>query len=447
MRDRTESNHLTIQTQTQPDNYFQKNSGAFSQSNRSLIPRRQFTVGEIWDQSRNPVPNFVPSSTPQPSDPLPFGLVDIPDLPPEPYTLSTPHVFSVEIPTPNVTPPMTRLSTPPLQLPSLTNKTLAPDFTYSYEETTFARRLTRAGLEAGFQILSAATVRPSALNYVFRLSLAYYTLDQLRARFKMMLSRGVNEELDFLETPFIHLGGAGTHYPRKDANGNIMLKKNAWNVKQVGPLAKRIVRVQNVVNGTTEYLHGIDLSGFDGEWYDAHDVQGYLEEEYRCRLDPKSSFAECLIGDEEEHWPGYRTRRTSGGSSESPSLTHSSSNASNESFGQGGESSFIADSWHPKLTSCIVDTSTPPTTTYTIPDTPYGLDMSFAPPSFDATPVDLSFDQALGLDLDPGYNYSYSVDNEFMSLGLNPMGEIELVPRRKKKKVAWVEVSKLIEGK
>jgi hypothetical protein len=350
MPDRTESNNLPIQTQTQPDDYFQKNNKAFSQSNRSLVPRRQFTVGEIWDQSRNSASKFVPPSTPQPSDSLPFGLVDIPNLSPEPYTVSTPHVFSVEIPTPNVTPPMTRLSTPPLQLPSLTNKTIVSDFTYSYQETTFARRLSRAALELGFQALSVATVRPSALNYIFRLSLAYYTLDQLRAHFKIMLSRGIDEELDFIETPFIHLGGAGTHYPRKDANGNVMLRKNNWNVKQVGPPTKRIVRVQNVADGDTEYLHDVDLSGFEGEWYDAHDVQGYLEEKYRCRLDPKSSFAECLISDEEEDWPGYDTRRTSGGSSGSPSLTHSSSSASNESFGQGGESFLIAYSWHPKLT-------------------------------------------------------------------------------------------------
>jgi hypothetical protein len=75
--------------------------------------------------------------------------------------------------------------------------------------------------------------------------------------------------------------------------------------------------------------------------------------------------------------------------------------------------------------------------------------VSFAPPSFDANPVDLSFDQALGLDLDPGYNYSYPIDNGFaddMCLGLDLMSEVELVPRRKKK-IAWVEVSKLIEGK
>jgi hypothetical protein len=339
MLERTDSNPPHIPTQTQPDNYFQENHVDFSHANNSLVPRRQYTDVEIWDRSRNPALSFQPSSTAaKPSDPLPFGFIDMLHRPQDPYTLPNPHVFSVNVPTPDVTPPATRLSTPPLQLPSLTSKSIAPDFTYSYDETTFARRLTRAALEAGFQILSMATIRPSALNYVFRLSLAYYTVEQLRSRFKEMLSRGVNEDLDFEETPFVHLGDAGKHYPRKDANGNIMpRRKNNWTLRQIGPPEKRMVRAENAVDGRAEYLHDIDLSGFEGEWFDAHDVQGYLEEEYGCRLNPKSSFAECLIDDEEQSGYDLEIRRASNESSGPPSLTHSSTNASTESFGNRGE--------------------------------------------------------------------------------------------------------------
>jgi hypothetical protein len=242
----------------------------------------------------------------------------------DPYTPLNPDIFPVLIPTPEVTPPVTRLPTPPTLLPSLSNKTIAPIFTYSHDETTFARRLTRAAIETGFHILSSANTRPSALNYVFKLSLPYLTLDQLRERFKMMLSRSVNEDLDFWETPFIHLGGAGTHYPRKDANGNLLPRKNNWTVRQIGPLEKKVVRVENVVDGRWEDLSEMDLRGFEGEWFDAYDVQGYLEERWGCKLDPKSSFAECLVEDEDEEEVG-------GGSSEgSPSLTRSSSGDSTE---------------------------------------------------------------------------------------------------------------------
>lgn len=326
MPNQTGSCTPTIPVERQPENYFQTMHGAFSQSpSSSLIPRRQFTVGEVWDQSKNAASQYQPAATA--AAPLPFGFVNMLKQQPGsgPYAPLNPDIFPVLIPTPDVTPPVTRLPTPPTLLPSLSNKIMAPIFTYSHDETTFARRLTRAAIETGFHILSSANTRPSALNYVFKLSLPYLTLDQLRERFKMMLSRSVNEDLDFWETPFIHLGGAGTHYPRKDAHGNLLPKKNNWTVRQIGPLEKKVVRVENVVDGRWEDLSEMDLRGFEGEWFDAYDVQGYLEERWGCKLDPKSSFAECLVEDEEGEEFG-------GGSSEgSPSLTRSSSGDSTES--------------------------------------------------------------------------------------------------------------------
>lgn len=88
-----------------------------------------------------------------------------------------------------------------------------------------------------------------------------------------------------------------------------------------------MVRLENVVDGRREDLNDMDLQGFEGEWFDAYDVQGYLEERWGCRLDPKSSFAECMVEDEEK---SEIERRSSAGS---PSLTRSSSGDSTE----GGE--------------------------------------------------------------------------------------------------------------
>lgn len=449
MPDRTENNAHSIQPQIQPDNYFQNIHGAFGQSQAaSLLPRRQFTMGEVWDQSKNAASGYQPQATAT-SGSLPFGLLDILNQQQDSYPVSNPQVFRLNIPTPDLTPPVTRLPTPPLHLPSLTNKTLASIFTYSHDETTFARRLNRAALEAGFHLLSSANIRPSRLNFVFKLSLPYLTLEQLRARFRMMLSRSINEDLDFWETPFIHLGGAGTHYPRKDADGNILPKKNNWTVRQIGPVEKRMVRVENVADGRCEYLSDIDLTGFEGEWFDAYDVQGYLEEQWNCRLDPKSSFAECLVDDDEEEEQGFDVagRRSSGESVSPPSLTHSSTNSSTASAEHGGEYSRSA--------SCICanamieGSNSPPTTSYPVPDAPFGLDMSFVAPVFASNPVDLSFDQTLGLDLAPGYDYGFPSSSGFnvdMNLGMDLMGEVEVVPRQKKKKVAWVEVNILIDG-
>lgn len=93
----------------------------------------------------------------------------------------------------------------------------------------------------------------------------------------------------------------------------------------------------------------------------------------------------------------------------------------------------------------LLESVTPPTTnTYSLPDPPFGLDMSFSTPAFNSN-IDLSFDQTLGLDLAPGYDYGFSTDNAFTVFGLDMMRDVEMVPRPKKK-VGWVEVNKLIDG-
>ncbi|KAF1914393.1 hypothetical protein BDU57DRAFT_454768, partial [Ampelomyces quisqualis] len=423
---RTGGGTQSIPIETQSDDYFQNVNGFFSQaSSTSLIPRRQFTVEEVWDQFKNSNAHYQPAATAShPRGSLPFGFVDIlkQQTGSGPYTPLNPDIFPVCNPTPDITPPVTRLSTPPRPISSISHKTMAPVFTYSNDETTFARRLTRAAVETGFHALSSVDARPSALKHVFKLSLLYLTLDQLRERFKSILSRGVNEELDIWEIPFIQLGGAGTHYPRKDTNGNTLPRKNNWTVRQIEPLEKKMVRIESVEDGRWEYLHDMDLRNFEGEWFDAYDVQGYLEERWGFRVDHKSSFAECMVEDDGVSEFG---RHSSDGS---PSLTRSLSGNSTE----GGE--------------IIPYSITPPTTNaYSLPDSALGLDMSFGSPAFNSNNIDLSVDQTLGLDLAPGYDYGFSSDNVFNVFGLDIMGDVEVVPMQKKKKVAWVEVSKLID--
>ncbi|KAF1851507.1 uncharacterized protein K460DRAFT_36250 [Cucurbitaria berberidis CBS 394.84] len=437
--------------QMPPDNYFSHPAGTFGQtdSTTSLVRRRQFTVGDVLDQSRSSQASTYQQST-QPQQPtqLPFGLVDLLGEHPTPFTPLNPHIYSVNIPTPDFTPPTTRLSTPPLQLPNpLLSKTLKSITTYSFDETTFARRLTRASLEAGFQLLSSVNPRPAAINYVFKLSLSFLTREELRTRLKAMLSRGVNEELDWWETPFIHLGGAGTHYPRRDASGHIIPIKNSWTARQIGPFEKRLMRLENVQDGRWEDLDDVDLIGFEGEWFDAYDVQGYLEDKYTCRIDPKSSFAECLIEEEEASeaakpsscLPQYdsSTTRALDEVSNSPSLTHSSASA-------------------PASSTSSSASFTPPTNAFNLPDAPFGLDMNFnhAPtPNYPAdipklANYDISFDQTLGLDLAPGFDYGFAGAaggwSGDMQLGLDLMGENVEVVKQKRKKTTWVDTTILI---
>ncbi|KAF2743056.1 hypothetical protein M011DRAFT_411476 [Sporormia fimetaria CBS 119925] len=221
---------------------------------------------------------------------LPFGLLDIvvdgTTYPPEIHSL-------------NGTPPMTRISTPPLEC-SLTTKSLAPDWTYSFAESTFARRLNRAALETALQILDTPKARSPVLDYVFRLSLTYMTVEQLREKFQLLLSRGINGDLDCWGTPFDHLGGAGLHYPREDGKAKLCGVSYHRNIRSIGLLPASLARRGDEPDPSQGHDINIDISGFEGEWFDPDDVEGYLKQEKGCQIDPKDSFAEVWVECEDE---------------------------------------------------------------------------------------------------------------------------------------------------
>ncbi|KAF2637430.1 hypothetical protein P280DRAFT_103389 [Massarina eburnea CBS 473.64] len=412
------------------------------------------------------------------SESLPFGLVDL--LSRQQYSGpgSNPHIYSVDIPTPEATPPTKRLPTPPY-LPSLSTKTMVPPWTYSHDETTFARRLTRAALETGFHLLSAADQRPAALNHVFRLSLPYKSLDELRERFRIMLARGTKEDLDSWDSPFIHLGGAGTHYPRKDAQGNIVARPNSWTVRRIGPVSSNMVRAENSVDPSKSYDMNIDLTGFEGEWFDACDVEGYLEHEKGCRIDPKSSFAEVLIDDNEE--PAAEDLNVASNafrmsySHPPPPRMSPDLQSDTPSFSGASSSSGSLSSMHTPTNDGTVTSGPSLDSIFAQSNEPFGLDMdmgmnlnslnaNFPPTDFEKFAE--FFDQPLGLDLAPGFDFTLShsmanlpqinfdKDADMGALGLDLMGgpartegSVEQIPivRQKKKKAAWVDVSKLVD--
>ncbi|KNG51868.1 bzip family transcription factor protein [Stemphylium lycopersici] len=404
-----------------PDSYFSHLSVTYGQQSASsatdIISRRQFTIGEVLGQThRLAQPQTLPQE-------LPFGLVPVNSQPQSPFESSNPHTYPVSIPTPSVTPHTHGLPTPPL--PKLSAKALPPVTTYSFEEPNFARRLARAALEVGFQFLSNRNSPPA-----------------LRQRFQILMSRTIDEELDWWDSPFIHIGGAGTHFPRRDNAGNIVPIKNAWTIEQVGPKENKISRLENSEDGRKEHLNGVDIEDFEGDWFDSNDVQGYLEEHYGCRLDPRSSFAECWIdvenddgADSHSSVPLHLSRDDNVDSL--PSLSYSSTNSSTSS-------------------SASMNTANDPyrhTEHHS-----FGLDMplSHADATNDssafsrAANYEVSFDQTLGLDLAPGFDFGFENNGFHTDLGLDVMGEnlegLQTV-KQKKKKSAWLDVSKLIDGK
>ncbi|WPH04915.1 Hypothetical protein R9X50_00781200 [Acrodontium crateriforme] len=189
-----------------------------------------------------------------------------------------------------------RSSPPASRDMSRMSPSLSPPMTYSFQESSFGRRLHRAGLEAAYYLILNRTKRPATYERIFRLSLMGRDENKILASFKSVLDRGPHESLDFWQAPLIHIGGAGTHYPRRDQYGNLMPKKESYNLGIIGPQA--LARLDNAQQDKIGIDMTVEIAGFEGEWFDPYDVEGYLEEK-SIHIDPLSSFAEAEITE----WP------------------------------------------------------------------------------------------------------------------------------------------------
>ncbi|EME46613.1 hypothetical protein DOTSEDRAFT_22662 [Dothistroma septosporum NZE10] len=186
--------------------------------------------------------------------------------------------------------------------------TLPPELnaprTYSFQESTFGRRLHRACLEKGYQLLLDPSRRPATYDRVFRLSLMSKNRDKLIEAMRGMLDQGAQDSLD-AKGPLIHIGGAGTHFPRRDQYGNIQPKKEAWNLGDVGPQTVSLLEHAARDNSTADM--NVSIAGFEGEWFDPYDVEGYLREK-GIFIDPTASFAEAEV----LVWPSIPSETSSG---------------------------------------------------------------------------------------------------------------------------------------
>lgn len=164
-------------------------------------------------------------------------------------------------------------------------------FTYSFQETSLARRLHRATCEEAYHLACNPMARPQIFNRAFALTMKYAgTVECLQEHFATVLKRGVKESLHVWGAPFIHIGGAGTHYPREESSGDWTERPNVWNVRSIGP--QNVLGEEGNVFTPEDALQATE--GFEGIWFDAHDVEGYLAEK-GVFIDPQTSYADITI--------------------------------------------------------------------------------------------------------------------------------------------------------
>jgi hypothetical protein len=174
---------------------------------------------------------------------------------------------------------------PPIQKPL---KASVP-YTYSFQETTFARRLHRLCLERAFRVLTNPDIDPEFIKRAFRFTFSFSNRRRMLARFQELLKRKAGESLENWNVPFFHVGGAGTHFPRLDEQGRPIYPPNIFSpAKAFGPLAIPTAEMPRDETTIEQLLESI---GFGGVWFDSHDVEGYLRTK-GIHLDGQSSFVE-----------------------------------------------------------------------------------------------------------------------------------------------------------
>ncbi|KAH8692436.1 hypothetical protein BGW36DRAFT_387634 [Talaromyces proteolyticus] len=166
--------------------------------------------------------------------------------------------------------PTYRLPTPNLHQPQ-------PPSTFSFHENTFARRLRRNCWEYGYRLLVDSATEPEELSRVFQFSFGVTNRKMLIGRFQRALAMSGDAIEHHSSSPPFYIGGAGTHYTQKLQQGDPMSPSlNIYPISKFsGPWPFQFAETPHEETSIDGLLMA---TGFDGEWFDSNDVEGFLRE-------------------------------------------------------------------------------------------------------------------------------------------------------------------------
>lgn len=193
-------------------------------------------------------------------------------------------------------------------------------YTYSHQESNLSRRLQRFCLEHTYRWLTDPRSDPMAMSCVFGLLTCIHDIPGLKRAYQRVIKSEIGSSLEFYKLPFYTLGGAGTHFPRRNQNGCALYPENVRKPGRVLRRLSNILRRGGIMvlqedwtmdlendywdqrDGKEERMSLLRALDLDGEWFDCHDVQGYLE--YRgvalnnsaLKVDLSSATVEDLFG-------------------------------------------------------------------------------------------------------------------------------------------------------
>ncbi|KAB8748975.1 hypothetical protein FH972_026526 [Carpinus fangiana] len=171
------------------------------------------------------------------------------------------------------------------------DRSLRSPTSLAWQETSFSRQLHRRTLEAGVLLIQQQLLKPEIFNKKFQMCLPFGNSDQILSKIKNTLSRDASEPLDWDDHPMRHLGGAGTHFSRRGDSGSVSPASQIMQGQAIGALGPNVLaELMNSANESNSNGSKLSIAGFEGEWFDAQDVQGYLERK-GIKFEPGSNFA------------------------------------------------------------------------------------------------------------------------------------------------------------
>lgn len=204
---------------------------------------------------------------------------------------------------------------------------ITPPTSYSFQETTFARRLMRICVEHAHEVLISGgrpTLSPKEAR-VFKLAYRIWSRDYLVQKFQMALT-GTSDLYD-PSVPFLPLGGAGTHYvhmrePPPPVSQSMSSSSSSnhthhhhhqqphippGQIATSGPLTTHTAHIRHEGPDTslTGIVSSLGLLNDGSEWFDVQDIDGYLQD-MGILLEPHSTTYRFSVPAN----PGIASRRT-----------------------------------------------------------------------------------------------------------------------------------------
>ena len=174
------------------------------------------------------------------------------------------------------------------------DRSLTSDYTYSFQESTFARRLLRSSYERACRLLLSPEANHQTIRRTLRYSLCLGEMEHIKARVDQTLKRTRQDSLEHWDVPALHIGGAGLHYPRLSMDGEAIPPETWANSHSTRPFLRRPSAIP--VRDEEFPDHLVELADIEGVWLDPNDVEQYLKTK-GLHLDGQCSIAEIEVDD------------------------------------------------------------------------------------------------------------------------------------------------------